>query len=292
VNTTSEIHAAPVELQRPVVIVAAPRSGSTFLFETLTLAEGLVTIGGESHAIFEDIPKLRPGVGGLNSNRLTEVHLTPRISARLYRAFHQNLRDRNGQFPGSGARFLEKTPKNALRIPFLRALFPDAQFIYLYRAPMPNISSIMEAWRSGRFVTYRNLPEWTGNWSLALVPGWEQMRGRSLAEIASFQWQGINRQIMEDLAQMDADRWIAVDYDQLTQDTPAQIRRLCSFVGIEFDSVMARRLSQGALPSSRYTVTAPMREKWRSNEQALLTVAESAENTWREIVSYTRDQAD
>ncbi len=282
--------APPAALRRPVIIVAAPRSGSTFLFETLSLAVGLVTIGGESHAIFEDIPRLRPGVAGLDSNRLTQAHLTPRMAARLYQAFSQNLRGHSGQPPDPAARFLEKTPKNALRIPFLTALFPDAQFIYLYRAPMPNISSIMEAWRSERFVTYRNLPDWTGNWSLALVPGWQQMCGRPLVETAAFQWQGINAQILDDLAQLDADRWIAVDYDRLTQDTPKQIRRLCGFIGMEFDSFLARRLQMGALPNSRFTVTAPEPEKWRRNEQELQTIRLPVEKTWQDLLMYTKDK--
>ncbi len=286
----AETIAPPAALRRPVIIVAAPRSGSTFLFETLSLAAGLVTIGGESHAIFEDIPRLRPGVNGLDSNRLTQAHLTPRMAARLYQAFCQNLRGGRGQSPDPDARFLEKTPKNALRIPFLTALFPDAQFIFLLRTPMPNISSIMEAWRSERFVTYRNLPGWSGNWSLALVPGWQQMCDRPLVETAAFQWQGINTQIMDDLAQLDAGCWTAVDYDQLRQDTSKEIRRLCGFIGIEFDSFFARRVQQGGLPNSRYTVTAPQEGKWRRNEKELQAIALPAEKTWQELRMYAKDK--
>ena len=67
---------------------------------------------------------------------------------------------------------LEKTPKNALRIPFIRKTYPDALFVYLYREPRDNVSSIMEAWRSGRFVMYPDLPGWQGlPWSLLLIPG-------------------------------------------------------------------------------------------------------------------------
>ncbi|WP_202951107.1 sulfotransferase [Synechococcus sp. PCC 7336] len=81
----------------------------------------------------------------------------------------------------------KKTPKNSLRIPFLQKIFPQARFVFLHRRPEANISSIVTAWRSGRFVTYRNLPHWQGlPWSLVLPPNWPQLNGASLAEIAAF----------------------------------------------------------------------------------------------------------
>src|SRR5579859_7897477 len=45
---------------RPIFIVSSPRSGSSLLFETLTKARGLVTVGGESHGLMESIPAISP----------------------------------------------------------------------------------------------------------------------------------------------------------------------------------------------------------------------------------------
>ena len=39
-------------LKEPVIIVSAPRAGSTLLFERLMSVDGLWSIGGESHGIF------------------------------------------------------------------------------------------------------------------------------------------------------------------------------------------------------------------------------------------------
>jgi len=279
----------PEGLRRPVIIVAAPRSGSTFLFETLSRAAGFATIGGESHGVFEGVPRLRPGVGDLDSNRLTEKHLNERIRQRLYGSFEELVQDRDGRAPQAGMRLLEKTPKNALRIPFLTALFPDASFIYLYREPMANISSIMEAWRSGRFVTYHILPNWSGDWSLALPPGWMQMRGRPLAELAAFQWQAINQQVVQDLDQLERRRWIAVSYDNLAGNTRGEVTRLLDFTDMPWDEHLERYLGQPNLPLSRYTVTAPAGEKWRKNEKELMTVFGVVNPTWQEILDFTGD---
>jgi LPS sulfotransferase NodH len=50
-------------IERPIVILSAPRAGSTLLFETLAQAAGIHTIGGESHRLVESIDALRPGGG-------------------------------------------------------------------------------------------------------------------------------------------------------------------------------------------------------------------------------------
>ena len=53
-------------------------------------------------------------------------------------------------------RFLDKTPENCLRIPYLHALFPDASIVFLRRRAAENVNSLMEGWRARpRFVTYR-----------------------------------------------------------------------------------------------------------------------------------------
>src|SRR5262249_15010011 len=146
--------APAVTFDRPIFIVAAPRSGSTLLFETLACSGSLWTAGDETHGVIESHAELLPGAG-VESHRLTAAHARPALAAAIIAAFAAKLRNRQGHGPAAGAavRFLEKTPKNALRIPFFKSLFPDARFIFLWREPEENISSIMEAWRTDRWIT-------------------------------------------------------------------------------------------------------------------------------------------
>ena len=110
-------------------MVSPPRSGSTLLFETLARARGIFTIGGESHRVIEEIDALHPSAHEWDSNRLTAGDATPDV-ARCAKAFAAELRNRDNRRPAAGAvRMLEKTPKNALRVPFLAAAFPDATFV-------------------------------------------------------------------------------------------------------------------------------------------------------------------
>src|SRR3954468_16814436 len=110
-------------LTRPIIIVSAPRSGSTLLLETLAASPDLWSVGGESHAVIEGIPWLHPGSRGWESNRLGRADADARTIRLLRRRFSAAVRDRVGRRAPVGpprVRLLEKTPRNALRIPFLR----------------------------------------------------------------------------------------------------------------------------------------------------------------------------
>jgi uncharacterized protein (TIGR03032 family) len=261
----------PRRFERPVFIVCPPRSGSSLLFETLAQSPSAWTIGGESHAAMEQIPGLHPQDRGWESNRLDASSATAPMVERLTDAWFLPLLDRDGRRPAAGAedlRLLEKTPKNALRVPFLAAAFPDALFVYLYRHPREAIASSHEAWRSGRFVTYPQLPRWTGPpWSLLLVPGWPELIGRPLTEIAARQWATTTEILLADLEQLPPERWCIANYGRLVAEPQEEIERLCGFLGLEWD----RHLS-APLPLSRMTLSPPRHGKWRS-QVALLAPA-------------------
>ncbi len=255
---------------RPVFIVSPPRSGSTLLFETLVAAPGLYTIGGESHGLMEAIPKIAPAARGWDSNRLIAADADPHTVALLRERFRAALSDRSGDRPGDGpVRMLEKTPKNALRIPFLAAAFPEARFVYLHRDPRPTLASMIEAWSSGGFRTYPQLPGWSGPaWSLLLIPGWRALIGAPLGRIVAEQWAVTTRIILDDLAALPPQRWRPIRYEAFIASPQAEISRLCTAMDLGWD----RRLGLG-LPLARHTVSAPDGQKWRKHALAIEAVA-------------------
>lgn len=269
---------------RPVFIVAAPRSGSTLLFETLAASQAVATLGGEAHWLIEGIPTLRPGAPGIESNRLTAREATGAVTARIASDIAAHRVDSGGRALGAdnALRFLEKTPKNVLRIPFIDRVFPDALFVFLWRDPRGNLASIMDAWASGRWRTYERLDGFDGPWSLLLPPGWHSMRGRAPQEIAAFQWESANRIALDDLSQLPRERWTSMCYEELVSDPRQSIERLCAFAGIEVDAALDLRV-RGALPLSRYTHSAPGADKWRRREREVLSVLPSVRSTWERL---------
>lgn len=280
----ADSHRPPPVLQRPVFIVAAPRSGSTLLFETLAASDQLVTVGGEAHWLVESVDELRVGAPGVDSNRLSADAYSVELARRMHASLFERLVDSAGRPVDNpdGRRFLEKTPKNALRIPLFSRIFPDAQFIFLWRDPRENLSSLIEAWRSGDWQTYRELDGFAGPWSMVLPPGWRRLSGRPLEEIAAFQWDASNRIVRDDLAMLRPDQWTAVEYSELIRAPQTTIERLCAFLGIDVDPALRARID-APLPRARYTQTPPAADKWRMNEPLIERVLPSVASTWERL---------
>lgn len=266
-------------LERPVIIVSAPRAGSNLLFEQLSMVAGFWTIGGESHGIYRVFPHLRAENSSLDSGSLGRSHADPETLTLMRACFYCLLRNHQ-DIPYASmstavrpehVTLLEKTPRNALNIPFLLEVFPDARFIYLHRDPRQNIASLIEAWdaglRTGRFVTFRDLPGWDRQgWCFLLPPGWRTMIGRSLPEIAAFQWSASNDKILDSLTHLPSSRWVSVSYRELTEAPGETLTRLCQFAGMKVPPGMTEA---DALPLSRTTLSPPHPDKWKRYEQAI-----------------------
>ena len=259
--TASELHD---RFDRPIFVVSTPRSGSTLLYETLEQAPDLYSIGDESHGVIETVPGLSPPRRGWTSNRLTAEDATPERVEQLAAAFYRRLKDRDGRPAEGPVRMLEKTPKNALRVPFFDAIWPDSQFIYLYRDVRQTLHSMMEVWHSGGFRTYPRLPGWPGlAWSMVLVPGWQRLRGLPLPEIVAHQWAITTNVLLDDLKQLDAERVHVVDYSAIVASPQAEMERLADRVGLSWDRPLT------TLRRSKTTVSPPDPNKWRRIEPAI-----------------------
>jgi len=278
-------HRPSPKFQKPIFIISTPRAGSSLLFETLSKFSDLWTIGVESHETIEGIPELHPASHEFKSNRLTAEDLQPHIASRLIGRFTGQLKNREGQAYSDlpveefvrPIRFLEKTPKNALRIPFLKALFPDALFLFLYRDPKENISSLIEGWRSRRFLAYDPLPGWTHTgWSFLLPPGWATLQDSSIAEICAYQWEKTNAIVMEDLRSMTDQSWHVISYLDLVQDPKQVIAGISQFAGLQWDEKIKQVVSQ-ALPVSHLTLSNPMADKWRKNKREIDSILSKVE---------------
>jgi len=275
--STSHGAGEDAQFPQPVFIVSPPRSGSTLLFETLAQAPHIYTIGDESHFLIEAIPALHPAAHDFESNRLGLDDATLEIVDTVRTNFRAALRDRDGRTPvaSEAVRTLEKTPKNSLRIPFLAKLFPQAQFVYLFRDPREVLASMIEAWNSGRFRTYPKLPGWQGlPWSLVLTPGWRDLGGKPLHEVVAAQWQATTRILLDDLSALPRERVHVARYDALLAEPATEVARLCAMLGFEWDRPLDK-----TLPLSRHTLTQPTADKWRKHATEIERVLPSLQHT-------------
>jgi len=266
---------------RPIFILSTPRSGSTLLFETLAAAPNLFTTGDESHQLIESQPALIPAFRGWDSNRLSAEDAQPDVAETLAERFYARLHDREGHRPEGRVRMLEKTPKNALRVPFFHAIWPDAVFVYLYRDPRQTLASMIRGWESGRFRTYPRLPDWPGlAWSFLLVPGWADLRGLPVAEIAARQWATTTNMLVNDLSAVPPQQLRVIDYNDFLADPQGIVTELASSLDLAWD-----RELPSSLPPSRMTLTMPGKDKWQELGAEIGAVwpliADADERAWR-----------
>lgn len=273
-------------LSNPVFILSAPRSGSTLLFSLLGNSPDVWTIGGESHGLYRQFDHLNAADDRFSSGALSARHADPETVEHLRLLYIAALRNVQGRElyldlsddPDTvrGGAFLEKTPRNALNISFVLTIFPNARFIFLYREPHENISSIIEGWergaQTGQFVTYRHLLGWPrDHWCFLLPPGWQSLAKASLAQIAAFQWCQSNEAILSGLSQLSPERWTSLSYQQLIDDPAATIKALCRFCDIQTGEALDK-LSPGHLPLSASTISAPVKDKWRRHEAEIVAL--------------------
>ncbi|MFN2594517.1 MAG: sulfotransferase, partial [Actinomycetota bacterium] len=241
-------------LDRPIFIIGAPRSGTSLLYAILRTHPQLAHWPGEAHEVWE--AEHHPALNGWDSNALDASDLTEPNAAYIRRQFFL--------VTGRGHRLSDKTPRNALRIPFINALFPDARFIYLKREGRDNVNSLINAWRTGRYRTYRLDHEIPGVdqkwWKFVLYPGWEADRRGPLEIVCAHQWTACNSAALQ--AEVPSERWLEIRYEDLIADPVGRTEELMRGLGLPADAgVRAAAARLGANPIN--VVTPPERGKWK-----------------------------
>lgn len=95
---------------------------------------------------------------------------------------------------------LNKNPYNSVRLPWLRALFPDAVIVATVRQPVANVYSLAK-----KYVPHgqRGLAPDEGWWGVK-PRGWRSMRDEDKALQCARQWAAVNRRIALDRSALDA----------------------------------------------------------------------------------------
>lgn len=246
-------------VERPIFVVGAPRSGTMLLYTVLRSSSKLAHWRPtEAHEVWE--LDHHPAQHGWISNVLTAADATPEVTKRIRRSFLL--------VTGKNKRLIDKTPRNVLRVPFMNAVFPDARFIYLKRDGRDNVNSLINAWRSKRYRTYRlpephRIPEVDPSWwKFVLYPGWEEDLDGPVERVCARQWSASNEHALKALPEIDPDRRTEIRYEDLVDDPVGEIGRLMEFVDLPYEAeVRERAAAVSTTPIN--TVTPPERGKWR-----------------------------
>ncbi|MDP2310756.1 MAG: sulfotransferase [Pseudomonadota bacterium] len=173
-----------------------------------------------------------------------------------------------------------KTPSNAYRLPFLQALFPNAEIklLHLTRNVAASVNGLYDGWRFPGFYSHRvhlplriagytdTFPAWGDRWwKFDLPPNWQAWTDRDLEEVCAFQWRSAHRAILDWIAGDPArrDRVLRLRFEDVVG---ARERRedlfgaLAQWLGITLDPPLTALLD-GALPPVMAT-EAPRHRRW------------------------------
>jgi hypothetical protein len=177
---------------------------------------------------------------------------------------------------------LIKTPSNAYRLGFLRALFPSARFrvLHLTRNPAASINGMYEGWRYRGFHSHHIGPELEvpsygdeggadrGWWKFDLPPGWQDYRRAPLESICAFQWSAAQAAILKFARRPDLD-YKRVRFEELSNGDESRLRvcqDICRWLEVG-DDTPPETFSRPLLP---VMATAPPRlRRWRDNAEVL-----------------------
>jgi len=226
----------PSVRDQPAFIVGVPRSGTTLL-RVLLDSHSAIACGPETPWLCAH--------GGPSLQGLVEHLLTDRLGyclsfgmdeATLLRGARLMVESLLGEYAQSRGkrRWVEKTPGHGPRLPFLRRLFPDARYIVIDRdgTSVAASTAVVDERRRGisesheRWLDLARDPDGKGD---GLV------RVEATPFAAAVRWRYWSGLIERSLSGAHVHR---VSYAHLLREPDAALRRVCEFLGEDFEPAM------------------------------------------------------
>lgn len=290
------VHAktAPYPFERPIFVIAPPRSGSTFFFECLRRLAGTMSLHREADHVWWGVFPYERSFPPTDRVFPDEVNNTERhvLRRRHYMAAATSQAARVEDSPTWGhrlgfkpIRYLDKTIANCLRMDVVRSVFPDAQFVFLVRDPRANISSMIEGWSHFPKPQLSPVIESIENasvecWTYPAPPGWHEVLQRPLPEICAWSWKQHVEYALDFFDQSPPTE--CVHYEDL-RDSPLQvIEHLSDILSVPMTDELESYLNE--MPETSTTVSSPHKGKWKQkNKEDVKSVLPMIRSTARRI---------
>jgi hypothetical protein len=205
----------PPRLERPIFIVGCPRSGTSIAVE-LFAAHADVANWSEAGRLWDPVDYSNP-----EADHCWEAGLATQARAARLHGWCEWYRESQGK-----ARFVNKHPRNSVRIGFLDRVFPDALFIHVIRDGRAVASSMLQQIRS------RPRRQHTPFGGFCKPPHWRKWLRDDEVEQTAIQWREIVRYV-RGLGAALGTRYHEIRYEDFCEDPRERCRQLFEFAGLE-----------------------------------------------------------
>jgi hypothetical protein len=236
------------------LIIGCARSGTSILGE-LIASHPEVKYIFEAHHVWE-----MGGLGINGSHRLVVEHATPQVKRRIRKWFSKRQ--------SRATLIAEKTPRNILRVPFIRAVFPEAKLIHIIR--------------DGRDVACSLMPGIGGQeWRHLKPPSWRELFSEQTGIIrCALAWKEIMEIALRDLSTVPH---LQVRYERLVTAPQEVARDLLRYVGLA-DDPGVETFCNKIQNSTQGSYNAKYQEQWYRDDH------ERRVGRWHENLSDTQQQ--
>ena len=241
------------ELRPPIVLFGNTRSGTTIVQKVISSHPDVVQWYEPNELwVYAD-----PG----------RIHDEFDVSDATYR-IKQYIRKRflKYQRRNENRRIMEKTPKNILRIPYVRAILPEATFLFIVRNPFSFISSV--EYKYQRTVTGRGIVRRLKHTPFSQLHYWmrlffeqqfnkrvlrkkylkiwgpryrgiqDDMRTHDLLTVIARQWSVCSIKAEKDMALFENKKILRLKYEDFVDDPIPDLRRICAHCGLNMSNYM------------------------------------------------------
>ncbi len=211
-------------------------------------------------------------------DELTPADLTPAIERYIHRFF------RRWRHSDPSLRVAEKSVCNTLRVPFVRAVFPDCQFVHLIRDGRDVAASAKRQWQAPldwratlkkvRRFPWRAVPSYGLDYAKSYVArlgranqrveSWgprfcgidEVAQAHPLLVTCGIQWRRSIEATQQGLAGIDDTDLLELRYERLVSQPQSEATRLMDFLGLDFHPQVEGHVAR--------TITKANIGKWRT----------------------------
>lgn len=255
--------ASPVSLIQPVFVVGCSRAGTTLVYKTFSESRQLGSLQKETHEFWSGLHP--PETRAWASHEIPAGQACDADREQASRLFYSSTGKR---------RIVDKNNQNGLSIPYLYTLFPDAHFVFIKRSPGDNIESLIKGWgKASEFGTWSDdLPEEVAidngeyqNWCFFLAKGWRNYCRSSIENVCAFQYESMNRAILNARKQIPEKQWHEVSYEALLANPVNEFRRLFESCDLDFTAVVQEHCEE-VLDKPYNTFSAIGVDKWKESD--------------------------
>ena len=238
--------------QKPIFIVGAPRSGTTWLGEAMKRHP-------ELHMLHEISNIWMWNNANKSDDVLTEDDLDRRIKKYIRKKF-VNYQQESGK-----NRICDKTPRNCLRIAAIKAIFPDAKIIMLLRDGRSVINSTKQELNRPQEVPWQEIIARLGSVSIwewyvflprlksrlkrmlgvpldywgARPPGWQDWVGKFPPHIIlAKQWVATMETAIAQGRQLDSENYLEISYEEIISEPLVGLQKIADFTELELEPLI------------------------------------------------------